>query len=107
MKIHLRGHLLSIAKSLLSRLQVFIEEFFVEPIYYQQKIPNSLRGIYVREGLFERLQHALTLLPEDFSLLIYDGYRPFQVQQYLFSYFFKPIGPHSATCYRTRITADN
>ncbi|MFZ4201696.1 MULTISPECIES: M15 family metallopeptidase [Lysinibacillus] len=48
--------------------------------------------------MFERLQHALTLLPEDFSLLIYDGYRPFQVQQYLFSYFLKQLAhilPHA------------
>ncbi|MCR8852240.1 M15 family metallopeptidase [Lysinibacillus fusiformis] len=64
---------------------------FIEPIYYQQKIPNSLRAIYVREGVVERLQHALTLLPKDYSLLLYDGYRPFQVQQYLFSHFSKQL----------------
>ncbi|HAU34001.1 MAG TPA: D-alanyl-D-alanine dipeptidase, partial [Lysinibacillus sp.] len=33
------------------------------------------------------MQHALTLLPKEYSLLLYDGYRPFQVQQYLFNYF--------------------
>ncbi|MED4887331.1 hypothetical protein MKY88_08725 [Lysinibacillus sp. FSL R7-0073] len=37
------------------------------------------------------MQHALTLLPKDYSLLLYDGYRPFQVQQYLFSHFSKQL----------------
>ena len=71
---------------------------FIQPIYYQQKIPTSLRAIYVREGVFERLQHALTLLPKDYSLLLYDGYRPFQVQQYLFTFFSKQLAqimPHA------------
>ncbi|MCM0623223.1 M15 family metallopeptidase [Lysinibacillus sp. OL1_EC] len=60
---------------------------FMEPIYYQQQISNSLRVIYVREGVYERLQQALTLLPQEYCLLLYDGYRPFQVQQHLFSHF--------------------
>lgn len=54
----------------------------MEPIYYQQQIPDSLQVIYVREGVYKRLQQALTLLPQEYSLLLYDGYRPFQVQQY-------------------------
>ncbi|UUV26350.1 hypothetical protein [Lysinibacillus sp. FN11] len=59
----------------------------MKPIYYQQQISNSLRVIYVREGVYERLQQVLTLLPQKYGLLLYDGYRPFQVQQYLFSHF--------------------
>ena len=59
----------------------------MEPIYYQQQIPDSLRVIYVREGVYERLQQVLTLLPQEYCLLLYDGYRPFQVQQHLFSHF--------------------
>ncbi|MCL1699262.1 M15 family metallopeptidase [Lysinibacillus sp. Bpr_S20] len=60
---------------------------FIEPIYYRQKIPNSLRAIYLREGAYERLTQALLLLPNNYSFILYDGYRPFQVQQYLFSHF--------------------
>ncbi|MEQ6353897.1 M15 family metallopeptidase [Lysinibacillus sp. M3] len=40
---------------------------------------------------------ALLLLPENFSLILYDGYRPFQVQQFLFKSFSKQIAqlyPH-------------
>lgn len=64
---------------------------FIEPFYYQQQIPDSLRTIYVRKGVFERLQQALTLLPQEYSLVLYDGYRPFQVQHYLFSHFSKQL----------------
>jgi len=62
---------------------------FIEPIYYQQKIPNSLQAIYLREGAYERLTQALLLLPKNYSFILYDGYRPFQVQQYLFTHFSK------------------
>ncbi|AVK85620.1 hypothetical protein C3943_19855 [Lysinibacillus sp. B2A1] len=35
--------------------------------------------IYVREGVYERLKEALSVLPKAYSLVLYDGYRPFQV----------------------------
>ncbi|MEB2299184.1 M15 family metallopeptidase [Lysinibacillus xylanilyticus] len=70
---------------------------FIEPIYYHQKIPNSLQVIYLRQGVYERLTQALLVLPKNFSLILYDGYRPFQVQQFLFAKFSKQIAqlfPH-------------
>jgi len=59
---------------------------FTKPIYHQQKIPNSSQAVYVREGIYERLKEALSRLPKSYSLVLYDGYRPFQVQQYLSSF---------------------
>ncbi len=70
---------------------------FIEPIYYHQKITNSLQVIYLRQVVYERLTEALLLLPKNFSLILYDGYRPFQVQQFLFANFLKQIAqlfPH-------------
>ncbi|GAB0169341.1 M15 family metallopeptidase [Lysinibacillus sp. CTST325] len=70
---------------------------FVKPIYYHQKIPNSLQAIYLRQGVYERLTQALLLLSKNYSLILYDGYRPFQVQQFLFTSFSKQIAqsfPH-------------
>ncbi|WP_197144047.1 hypothetical protein [Lysinibacillus sphaericus] len=70
---------------------------FIKPIYYHQKTPNSLQVIYLRQGVYDRLIEALLLFPENFSLILYDGYRPFQVQQLLFSNFSKQIAqrfPH-------------
>jgi zinc D-Ala-D-Ala dipeptidase len=70
---------------------------FIEPIYYHQKIPNSLQAIYLRQSVYERLTQALLLLSKNYSLILYDGYRPFQVQQYLFTSFSEQIAklsPH-------------
>ncbi|KGR84307.1 D-alanyl-D-alanine dipeptidase [Lysinibacillus odysseyi 34hs-1 = NBRC 100172] len=57
------------------------------PIYYIQKAPNSLRSIYLRESAYERFMQAVSLLPENYSFIVYDGFRPLQVQQYLFNQF--------------------
>lgn len=70
---------------------------FIKPIYYHQKIPNSLQAIYLRQSVYERLTQALLLLSKNYSLILYDGYRPFQVQQFLFTSFSKQIAqrfPH-------------
>ncbi|MFJ5763831.1 M15 family metallopeptidase [Lysinibacillus sp. NPDC093210] len=64
---------------------------FTQPVYYLQQIANSLQSIYLRKEAFERLQQALLLLPENYSFILYDGYRPFQVQQFLFSHFSERI----------------
>ena len=64
---------------------------FTQPIYYQQQIVSSLQSIYLRKEAFERLQQAIMLLPENYSFILYDGYRPLQVQQFLFAKFSKQI----------------
>ncbi|MFJ7736333.1 M15 family metallopeptidase [Lysinibacillus sp. NPDC097287] len=76
-------------------LLIQIEEdhprIFIQSFYYLQHIPNSLKSLYLREGAYERLKHAVLLLPENYSLILYDGFRPIQVQQYLFTHFAKRI----------------
>ncbi|ATP41155.1 D-alanyl-D-alanine dipeptidase [Solibacillus sp. R5-41] len=57
---------------------------FIRSSYYDQKIPNSLQSIYLRQGVTERLNQALAELPKSYSFIVYDGYRPLQVQQFLF-----------------------
>ena len=64
---------------------------FSESFYYLQHIPNSLKSLYLREGTYERMKQAVLLLPENYSLILYDGYRPIDVQQYLFMHFSKQI----------------
>lgn len=56
-------------------------------MYFERQIPDSLQSIYLRQNVCERLIEAITLLPEDYSFILYDGYRPLQVQQYLFQLF--------------------
>lgn len=76
---------------LLIQIEVNHPRIFIQTYYYLQHIPNSLKSIYLREGVYERLKQALLLLPENYSLILYDGYRPLQVQQYLFTHFSKQI----------------
>ena len=56
-------------------------------MYFKQQIPNSLQSIYLRQNVCEKLIEAITLLPENYSFIVYDGYRPLQVQHYLFQLF--------------------
>lgn len=59
-------------------------KIFVQSIYYQQGIPESLANIYIRQTVLERLKRVAESLPEHIALLLYDGYRPFALQQNLF-----------------------
>lgn len=68
----------------LVELKPIKNRLFIRPSYYEQQIPNSLQSIYLRQGAVERLHQALAHLPETFSFIVYDGYRPLQVQQFLF-----------------------
>lgn len=70
---------------------------FIHPIYYAQQIPSSLQSIYLRESAYERLKLALSLLPQKYSFILYDGYRPLQVQQFLFTQFSEQIKSQNPT----------
>ncbi|MEG0471433.1 MAG: M15 family metallopeptidase [Solibacillus sp.] len=68
----------------LVELKPISNRLFVRSSYYEQQMPNSLQSIYLREGAVNRLFQALADLPETYSFIVYDGYRPLQVQQFLF-----------------------
>ena len=70
---------------------------FISPIYYIQKVPNSLQSIHLRESAYERLMQAVSLLPENYSFIVYDGFRPLQVQQFLFNHFSAQIKKQDPT----------
>ncbi|MFP7200869.1 M15 family metallopeptidase [Lysinibacillus halotolerans] len=70
---------------------------FTKPMYFEQQISGSLASIYLREGVYEKLQHVLQLLPKEYSLILYDGFRPFQVQQNLFHLFLNEIKRNNPT----------
>lgn len=75
----------------LIEIQAEPNRLYIKPIYYKQKIPSSINTIYLREGAYIRLKKALELLPEEFSFILYDGFRPLQVQQSLFNIFSENI----------------
>ena len=64
---------------------------FTKPIYYSQQIPNSLKDIYLRETAYKKVIQAIELLPEQYSFILFDGYRPLQVQQYLFNHYYEEM----------------
>jgi D-alanyl-D-alanine dipeptidase len=57
---------------------------FVQPIYRRLGYASALDRIYLRTGVIERLAHAARALPEGFALLIWDGWRPVNLQADLY-----------------------
>lgn len=78
-------------KEPLIKVQFEPKRLYIKPIYFEQEIPSSIKFIYLREGVYRRLKQALAMLPEQYSFILYDGYRPFQVQQSLFEMFSQSI----------------
>ena len=56
--------------------------------YLRQGLDGALDRCWVREGVWERLRRVLALLPERYSLLIFDGLRPLRVQRAIYDQFF-------------------
>lgn len=57
---------------------------FFEPKYYNRKIPGSIKECYIRSEVYERLNNALRFLPAGYGFKIFDAWRPFEVQKYLY-----------------------
>ncbi|MFC5557716.1 M15 family metallopeptidase [Ureibacillus thermophilus] len=78
-------------KEPLIKVQQEPNRLFIKPIYFQQNIPSSINSIYLREEVYLRLKKALDLLPCQYSFILYDGFRPYQVQKALFDLFYATI----------------
>ena len=68
----------------LVQIESIKNRLFIEPIYFKQGIANSIQAIYLRKQAYERLVKAVQSLPASYSLIVYDGFRPLQVQQVLY-----------------------
>ena len=55
-----------------------------EPRYYIRKIPGSIKDCYIRSSVYQMLLKAVALLPEGYGLKIFDAWRPYEVQKFLF-----------------------
>lgn len=71
----------------LSLLNNIDPRIFVDPQYFKQNIPQALDQMYLRKSAAERLVKATDLLPNRYSLIIFDAFRPLSVQQSLFDTF--------------------
>lgn len=59
----------------------------INPQYFNQNIPHALATMYVREGAASALLKAAQFLPKDLKLVIWDAWRPLDVQRALFDSF--------------------
>ena len=56
--------------------------------YIKQGIPGAIQTPYLRKEVAERLVFASSMLPNGYKLKIYDGWRPYEVQKYLYDEYF-------------------
>ena len=55
--------------------------------YYNQGITNAINDCYVRQTVAQKLISAINALPENYSFLIFDTWRPYDVQKALYDEF--------------------
>ena len=69
------------------------EEYFIlESKYYLQGIPGATKEIYAREGVCDLLVRAARNLPSGYRFLIWDVWRPIEVQSFIYyQYFSEPM----------------
>ncbi|MBC8134538.1 MAG: D-alanyl-D-alanine carboxypeptidase family protein [Fibrella sp.] len=60
-------------------------------MYFEMQIPAAAPTITVRAGVLDRLQNVVASLPESVSLIVFDGYRPLAVQQWLWDNYLAKI----------------
>lgn len=62
--------------------------FLVFPEYFCRKVPNSIDGVYLKSEILDLLETIETKMPKNIRFLLWDGYRPKIVQEYLFNSLF-------------------
>lgn len=61
------------------------DRIHVRPIYRALGHDHALGGVFLRAGVVDLLHQAAATLPEDLSLLLWDGWRPVELQRALYS----------------------
>ncbi len=67
----------------------------VSPAYYQNGIPGAVNKCLARQSVAQKLVEVAEKLPEGLKLKIFDAWRPFEVQKFLYDQ------------YRAKVEADN
>lgn len=63
---------------------LYPEKIIAHSWYYGEGLKGSIPEIWVREGLYERLLTVTESLPDGMRLVIWDGWRSYELQQLLF-----------------------
>lgn len=54
------------------------------PYYYMNGVPGATENCYMRESVYGLLISALELLPKGYGFKVFDAWRPYEVQKFLF-----------------------
>lgn len=73
------------------------QRLLAEPAYFQQGLPGALEEIYLRESVAHKLVAVAEDLPDGYTLLVWDAWRPLTVQQALFDALSQVVRAQSPT----------
>lgn len=85
---------------------VYYGEHDSSPYTGKNRLEGSLLAIFVREGVAKRLLQAQRLLPEGYHLLVFDAYRPLQVQSSLFRFYHDQLRRQRPNMSRDALSAE-
>lgn len=63
---------------------LYPEKILTRSWYFSERLPGSLPEVWVRESVYEKLLVAAESLPEGLRLVIWDGWRSYELQSFLF-----------------------
>ena len=63
------------------------EIFTIENNYYLNKFPGTIKDIYIRKSVKDRLEKAISSLGSGYKFKIFDGFRTIETQKYIFKLF--------------------
>lgn len=69
----------------------FGSDIIVEPHYFNKGFKGASEELYVRRGVAERLELAMTYLPYGFTFKVYDAWRPIKVQKSLYNTYVRQL----------------
>ena len=62
-----------------------------DPQYDKQQLPGALQHCYVRESVAQLLTSAAKDLPNGYRFVVWDGYRPYEVQKAIYDAYYQTI----------------
>ncbi|MBQ6969986.1 MAG: D-alanyl-D-alanine carboxypeptidase family protein [Synergistaceae bacterium] len=68
----------------LVQASLYPEKILTRSVYYSEGLPGSLPDVWLRESVYESLLVAAESLHDDLRLVIWDGWRSFELQTYLY-----------------------
>ncbi len=68
----------------LVQASLYPEKILVRSWYFGEGLPGSLPEAWLREGVYERLLLAAESLPDNLRFVIWDGWRSYELQKFLF-----------------------